>query len=241
MQTTTQTVTREGRSRGRARRACDWCCGGHTCYLIAIDPRGRSERCSQEANHNSGLGEALRVHPITPDEENVMTSAHLVDQNELQWRELLRTKDRKRFLLGGSLTFFVILGGILATAIVVGATTSSSGMIKRQTDDTGNTINNNNDVSSSISLQEPTVLNRSSTNQTCIADGDVMLMIQMQLPQYTMEAILQDPTSPQSLAFHWIREDPHLSLYPKWRKIQRFALATLYYALDGDDWDIRSS
>jgi hypothetical protein len=69
------------------------------------------------------------------------------------------TKQRSKALsLGGSLTFFVILGGILATAIVVGATTSSSGMKKRQTDDTGNTINNNNDVSSSISLQEPTFL-----------------------------------------------------------------------------------
>ena len=47
---------------------------------------------------------------------------------------------------------------------------------------------------------------------------------------------LEDPNSPQSLAFQFILADPGLPLYEDWRTRQRFALATLFYATGGPDW-----
>lgn len=53
------------------------------------------------------------------------------------------------------------------------------------------------------------------------------------LPDYTLEAIFKEDNtteSPQSKALQWLLEDKHLPYYPSWRAIQRFALATIFYA-----------
>ncbi|CAB9517093.1 Leucine Rich Repeat [Seminavis robusta] len=52
----------------------------------------------------------------------------------------------------------------------------------------------------------------------------------------TRKAILDDPTGPQARANNWMWEDPYLDTYPKWQKIQRFALAVAYHAMEGDNW-----
>ena len=54
-------------------------------------------------------------------------------------------------------------------------------------------------------------------------------------PNQTHES-LQDPKSPQHKAYSWLIEDPSFDLYSEDRKMQRFALATLYYATNGPDW-----
>lgn len=55
------------------------------------------------------------------------------------------------------------------------------------------------------------------------------------LPEYTLEA-LRDPSSPQSIAHDWVANDPSLATYTNKRRVQRFALATLYAATSGDRW-----
>ncbi|CAB9506828.1 Leucine Rich Repeat [Seminavis robusta] len=50
------------------------------------------------------------------------------------------------------------------------------------------------------------------------------------LPDYSVEAILKDSTSPQARANQWLLNDPSLHNYTKNRIIQRFALATLFYS-----------
>ncbi|CAB9517854.1 Receptor protein kinase CLAVATA1 [Seminavis robusta] len=50
------------------------------------------------------------------------------------------------------------------------------------------------------------------------------------LPAETQQSILQDSHSPQARAYHWLQADPRLSDYPEWRRIQRYALATLHFA-----------
>jgi hypothetical protein len=59
--------------------------------------------------------------------------------------------------------------------------------------------------------------------------------IRQLLPGDTIAA-LEDPASPQSFAFEFLRSDAALSSYQDWRIQQRFALATFYYATDGADW-----
>ena len=55
------------------------------------------------------------------------------------------------------------------------------------------------------------------------------------LPNSTHFA-LKNPQSSQSKALQWVLDDPNLMNYNASRAIQRFALATFYYATNGDFW-----
>eukprot|EP00797_Seminavis_robusta_P011571 Sro187_g080991.2 (558) ;mRNA; r:67675-69602 len=59
----------------------------------------------------------------------------------------------------------------------------------------------------------------------------------LNLPDYTMDAIMEHPRSPQSNAYQWlVTNKTNLATYPKWRMTQRFALATFFFATRGDFW-----
>jgi Leucine-rich repeat (LRR) protein len=49
-------------------------------------------------------------------------------------------------------------------------------------------------------------------------------------------AALQDESSPQYQAFAWLSQNAALSVYSQRRKLQRYALATLYFSTDGVNW-----
>ena len=55
------------------------------------------------------------------------------------------------------------------------------------------------------------------------------------LPQDSVAAIKRNG-SPQSDALQWLLDDPNLPDYPDWRKIQRYALATFFYSMEGEIW-----
>jgi Leucine-rich repeat (LRR) protein len=55
------------------------------------------------------------------------------------------------------------------------------------------------------------------------------------LPKDTMDAIATEG-SPQFLAYKWVHANPPVVGHIVSRLIQRFALATLYYATDGENW-----
>jgi hypothetical protein len=48
---------------------------------------------------------------------------------------------------------------------------------------------------------------------------------------------LTTPSTPQNLALEWLAGNPNLANYTDQEKIQRYALATLYYSTKGDSWD----
>jgi hypothetical protein len=50
-------------------------------------------------------------------------------------------------------------------------------------------------------------------------------------------ASLEDPESPQSLALEWLESPLNSDYVSDERLIQRYALATLYYATDGENWN----
>lgn len=62
------------------------------------------------------------------------------------------------------------------------------------------------------------------------------------LPPQTLAA-LDDPESPQSLALEWLTLDPNRNRYSdNGSKLQqRFALATVYFALDGNNWPYKDN
>jgi hypothetical protein len=71
-------------------------------------------------------------------------------------------------------------------------------------------------------------------------DGNIILehFIRYDLPSYSVRAIHDNASSPQHRALDWLGEDPKLHTYPAWKRQQRFALATFYYSLGGEHWNI---
>ena len=63
----------------------------------------------------------------------------------------------------------------------------------------------------------------------------------LDLPDYSLAAIQSSPASPQARAYRWIKNDPLFENYSPARLLQRYALATLYYATHGDDWNSTTS
>lgn len=48
---------------------------------------------------------------------------------------------------------------------------------------------------------------------------------------------LRKPTTPQNDAYNWLNSNTNLDSYSNERKIQRYALATVYYSMNGNSWD----
>lgn len=57
----------------------------------------------------------------------------------------------------------------------------------------------------------------------------------LEFPPFTQLAF-ENPDSPQSSALEWLLMDPLVYTYTKERQTQRFALATFYFATNGDEW-----
>lgn len=65
-------------------------------------------------------------------------------------------------------------------------------------------------------------------NDVDLEDGFVI-----SIPLSTQLAIVEEPTSPQALAYRWLLNDRSLSNYSDLRLLQRFALATLFFSTNG--------
>ncbi|CAB9515467.1 LRR receptor-like serine threonine-protein kinase [Seminavis robusta] len=77
-----------------------------------------------------------------------------------------------------------------------------------------------------------------TTTTTTTTHAPTMELSLSLLPNYTQETILNDKQSPQAKAWHWLLQDPHLhEIYPFERKLDRYALATFYYATLAADHD----
>jgi hypothetical protein len=61
------------------------------------------------------------------------------------------------------------------------------------------------------------------------------VLLTRSLPTSTQDAILVEDT-PEAQAVEWLQDDRVVSNYTELVLLQRFALATLYYATDGDNW-----
>ena len=55
------------------------------------------------------------------------------------------------------------------------------------------------------------------------------------LPSYTLKSIEEEGT-PQARAYDWLLGDPKWQDYSDKRIVQRFAMATMYFATNGNDW-----
>ncbi|CAB9530786.1 Leucine Rich Repeat [Seminavis robusta] len=162
----------------------------------------------------NALVEAQPVDPNATDNLGVAQPMPRPDQKDNSfWQR--HGKD----ILIGSLVLALILGFVFGFA--VGRDTSTA------TTTTTTTIINTNTAPTSTPSWAPTSSPTLSPTQL-VLDA---------LPDFTLAA-LADPDSPQSKAYQWLLDDDQdLDEYPQWRRLQRFALATLYYSTKGHLWE----
>jgi hypothetical protein len=79
-----------------------------------------------------------------------------------------------------------------------------------------------------------TATSNSTSPSTAPSFAFEVLLAQSQLT-YLQEAILVEDT-PEAQAFEWLENDPGVSTCTNVEVLQRFTLATLYYATGGENW-----
>jgi hypothetical protein len=88
-------------------------------------------------------------------------------------------------------------------------------------------------------LTTPTATPRPTNTPTTLCyDGSLEDLLLMILSRVTEEDILQDPTTPQGMAFDYLlNDDPYLrNPCGKTTIQQRYGLTTLYFATEGESW-----
>ena len=193
--------------------------------LGGIEPRPEEPRTSAANDDTTSSSHLVEAHPAVSAEDlaqaepvEIRPSGHGTSK-----------KVRCCFLL---VVVAAVLIGIAIVALVVTKQQESSPDI----DSSRNEGSTSNDTESS---EMP-----SMSDEVLQA---ILQKFQDSLPEYTLES-LQDPFSPQSQAYHWLfdqqyqqsTEEGYLDIraLPLWRHRQLFALATYYYASDGEKWPL---
>ena len=170
------------------------------------------EAPNQVVQDNTGLAVATEVSESNDNRAQELPRATSFDAedvgNETQQREAIDRKAKKR-------SANLVIGGIVLLIVIVAplATFLSKDSDKPNTNLPASTL--------------------APTSQMDRMEATLQLM----LPDYTLQEVDQ-PGSSQSLAYQWILQDPYLYKYvdTEWRVLQRFALATFFYATGGEGW-----
>jgi hypothetical protein len=67
-------------------------------------------------------------------------------------------------------------------------------------------------------------------------DEDLDFFLDQLIPEYSQAPAQTMPGSPQGKALSWLKSDPAVEDYSDFKTLQRFALATLFYATGGVNW-----
>ncbi|CAB9527450.1 LRR receptor-like serine threonine-protein kinase [Seminavis robusta] len=170
------------------------------------------------------LDEPIPQEPAPVSLEDGLPVANQVSDNlDLQVADLDRGQDSSRRAERKKQSLWLpalLYGSCVAALVIVVALLVNSGR-------------NNQDTNSSVS-DSPTYSPLPPENAQNLSD--VELLVLEALSNHTLEA-LEDPNSPQSLAYEWMMEDLDENNYTHTSRIrQRYALATLFYATGGHDW-----
>ena len=179
-------------------------------------------------HENSGLVSAF---PVNEDEHSqdiitIAEQAQPVDPNSLK-------RTRKAYLQNTAAAqqrhlLMAILGVILLCGLILGIVFGV------------NNHNHNNNTNG----EAPTTLvdEEEHHNVSTSTLPPLLSKLKPALTTDTLETILAgSPSSPQHRAYHWMEQDPWLENFSPERLVQRFAMATFYYATNGEEWTLRGS
>ena len=199
-----------------------------------VGPAKRGPRCRASM---SRLNDALEIQygsNNSDHSESSSSSSRALEFEELfpkqGGRRLSRIRDKK--IIMRLLWLLAVL--FIATAIVV-AVFWQLGILYSPSDD---------DSTVPLPTPKPTLPSGSSADAssdvpsfapTKIAgDKGIFSLIIEAYPQG--RSALEDPNSPQSKALNWLESSANREISEAQRLLQRYALATLYYSTNGDDW-----
>ncbi|CAB9530987.1 expressed unknown protein [Seminavis robusta] len=172
-------------------------------------------------NHETRDNQQLAVaNPVLddPDEEQMRPLANPVDLQQVAEREQKRTRLRQVYIL-----YVVIL--IIVAAIVVGTVV-------------GTQRNEEPDIVVIRSTETPTIYGSMEPSAApSSAPTGVLELLLDNLPIQTLARINNGSETPQWRAWQWLVNHQNITFLPEWRKEQLFALATFYYAFEGENWN----
>jgi Leucine-rich repeat (LRR) protein len=153
---------------------------------------------------------------VVDDESPSLSACPIVEAiaiNTLEIRESLHQQDNgllknRTCRTVSTLTFALVVGAIVAVVLLIQKGSNSSGDSGIKAPDRGN--------ETAISNTFTAELKRLLSNESLTA--------------------LDDPASPQALSLGWLLERSNFNNWPFDRQVQRYAMATIYYATDGHSW-----
>ena len=163
-----------------------------------------------------GGDDVQQAQPVEGEAEATRTAEEVNRQEEADEKRL-----RKIQLI---IAVWCILAIILAAVIVVVQRGNADQQLKESGIDNQEDLNRTTEVTA-----VPTIF---------IPESPLLDL----LPNYTLDVLKMDTdqTTPQYMAYLWMLDDPNLSVdgyYSNARLLQRYALATFYYATNGDQWE----
>ncbi|CAB9527624.1 expressed unknown protein [Seminavis robusta] len=167
-----------------------------------------------QVSTNQGLVQANAVEDDTAD----LMHAHPLDLETAQHRALQKKQQQKSFLAA-------VLWLFLVAAIIVGFVV-------------GTQKNKESKVVVLESTETPTVFGSMTPSEVpSSAPTGALDVLLDNLPDHTLASINNGSDTPQWRAWRWVAEHQNITFLPEWRKEQLFALATFFYAFEGENWN----
>jgi Leucine-rich repeat (LRR) protein len=167
----------------------------------------------EELASNGGMVEPATA--ATPANAGLAVAAPVGDPDDLEDARPVELEDQQAKLLERKkqTQFWITIGALTVIALVILMIIFV--VSQNENDDYGTT--NSTMASGTSAPKQP---------------SEVLMPL---LPQHTLDK-LQYNSTPQSMAFEWIIQDPNFGSYSDKRLQQRFALATFYYSTHGEEW-----
>jgi Leucine-rich repeat (LRR) protein len=204
----------------------------HSIYNAGTSPSMTSPPFPVEAEAYDELLDA-DVTVVVQNEENRNHHGPKV-AHEARLTDFLENRNLQ-VTLGGVLCLVLVGAAIAATSIVL--TTSAKGSNTPPT----TTITTDPDMTagpiiSFLPSMAPTSRSNSTSSPTVTTISPTTMPttkpLLVNLPDYTIKA-LQDPRSPQSMAYNWLEQHPSLDKLEEWQMHQYMAIISIYYSTNG--------
>jgi hypothetical protein len=166
----------------------------------------------------SNLGLAVAEAVLEEEKDDTIVQANPMDQEEIHKRQLQTKKQKQSYILMFVLLFLLLF---IAAAIIVGTVV---GTRQRQPEVVMATL-------------APTAyLSMEPSEAPSSAPSSELNLVFMELPKQTQDNI-QNSSTPQYMAWDWLMTSNNITNLPEWRKKQLFALATFFFAFEGENWN----
>lgn len=185
-----------------------------------------SEGGSCDGSDEEILLVATLVPPPKPSTttEDIAGSSAVVEAHPFDFNSREAVKHFLKSRTGCCMVLSILVLVALTVALVVGITTTTTSTSLGTTDTPAVEDDVGDDVDTASTATAPTPV---------IIYTDPLELYM--LPKYSQYAIVNEPnTSAAGMAWKWIQNDPNITTITRERQLQRFAMVTFYYAMNGN-------